>query len=113
MNTLQTNISSNVPQETEEVVEADDFCELLDEKDDVFAFDISDDIMHYDLSEPDPDNDSQSFEETVIFQVSKITVSAAMVLILSFSVRFSLSSAALSKLAPFNKSFATERFPFM
>ena len=113
MNALQTNISGNVAQETEEVVEAGDVCELLDEKDDVFACDISDDIMHYDLSEPDPDNDSQSFEETVIFQGSKITVSAAMVLILSFSVRFSLSSAALSKLAPFNKSFATERFPFM
>ena len=113
MNALQTNISGNVAQETEEVVEAGDVCELLDEKDDVFAFDISDDIMHYDLSEADTGNDSKSFEETVIFQGSKITVSAAMVLILSFSVRFSLSSAALSKLAPFNKSFATERFPFM
>ena len=110
MNTLQTNISSNVPQETEEVVEADDFCELLDEKDDVFAFDISDDIMHYDLSEADTGNDSKSFEETAIFQGSKITVSAAMTLILSFSARFSLSSAALSK---FNKSFVTERFQFI
>ena len=110
MNTLQTNISSNVPQETEEVVEADDFCELLDEKDDVFAFDISDDIMHYDLSEADTGNDSKSFEETAIFQGSKITVSAAMTLILSFSARFSLSSAALSN---FNKSFVTERFQFI
>ena len=98
MNALQTNISGNVVQETEEDVEADDVCELLDEKDDVFAFDISDDIMHYDLSEPDPDIDSKSFEETVIFQGSKITVSAAMVLVLSFSVRFSLPSAALSNL---------------
>ena len=110
MNTLQTNISSNVPQETEEVVEAEDFCELLDEKDDVFAFDISDDIMHYDLSEADTGNDSKSFEETAIFQGSKITVSAAMTLILSFSARFSLSSAALSN---FNKSFVTERFQFI
>ena len=110
MNTLQTNMSSNVPQETEEVVEADDFCELLDEKDDVFAFDISDDIMHYDLSEADTGNDSKSFEETAIFQGRKITVSAAMTLILSFSARFSLSSAALSN---FNKSFVTERFQFI
>ena len=38
--------------------------ELLDKKDDVFAFDIFDDITHYDLSEPDTDNDSKSFEET-------------------------------------------------
>ena len=38
MDALQTNISDNVAQETEEVVEADDFCELIDEKDDVFAF---------------------------------------------------------------------------
>ena len=74
---------------------------------------LSDDIMHYDLNEPDPDNDSKSFEETVIFQGSKITVSAAMVLILSFSVRFSLSSAALSNLLLFNKSFVAERFQFM
>ena len=29
-----------------EVLEAHDFCKLLDGKDDVFAFDISDDIMH-------------------------------------------------------------------
>ena len=73
MNALQTNISGNVAQETEEIVEADDICKLLDEKDDVFAFDISDDIMHYDLNEPDPDNDSQSFEETVTFQGSKVS----------------------------------------
>ena len=38
MDAVQTNISDNVAQETEEVVEADDFCELIDEKDDVFAF---------------------------------------------------------------------------
>ena len=54
----------NVAQETEEDGEAEDFYELLDKKDDVFAFDIFDDIMHYDLSEPDTDNDSKSFEET-------------------------------------------------
>ena len=54
----------NVAQETEEDGEAEDFYELLDKKDDVFAFDIFDDITHYDLSEPDTDNDSKSFEET-------------------------------------------------
>ena len=70
----------------------------MDEKDDVFAFDISDDIMHCNLKEPDTDNDSKSFEKTVIFQCSKITVSAAMVLILSFSVWFSLSYKAFSNL---------------
>ena len=70
----------------------------MDEKDDVFAFDISDDIMHCNLKEPDTDNDSKSFEKTVIFQCSKITVSAAMVLILSFSVWFSLSYTAFSNL---------------
>ena len=83
---------------------------MLDEKDDVFAFDISDDIMHYDLSEADTGNDSKSFKEIAIFQDSKITVSAAMTLILSFSARFSLSSVALSN---FNKSFVTERFQFI
>ena len=54
----------NVAQETGEDGEAENFYELLDKKDDVFAFDIFDDITHYDLSEPDTDNDSKSFEET-------------------------------------------------
>ena len=54
----------NVAQETEEDGEAEDFYELLDKNDDVFAFDIFDDITHYDLIEPDTDNDSKSFEET-------------------------------------------------
>lgn len=98
MNALEANISSSVAQEIEEVVKANDFCELLDEKDDAFAFDISNGIMHYDQSEPDTDNDSKSFEETVIFQGSQITISADIALILSFSVRFSLSSVALSDL---------------
>ena len=50
------------------------------------------------LKEPDTDNHSKSFEETVIFQCSKITVSAAIVPILSFSIWFSLSYAAFSNL---------------
>lgn len=98
MNAIEANISSSVAQEIEEVVKADDFCELLDEKDDAFAFDISNGIMHYHQSEPDTDDDSKSFEETVIFQGSRITISAVIALILSFSVRFSLSSVALSNL---------------
>ena len=70
-------------------------------EDDSYSFDILDDIKHYDTSESDSVNTNENKEETVIFQESKLTVSAAMILILTFSIRFSLSATAISNLLLF------------
>ena len=63
-----------------------------------FTFDISDDIFRYDINEikKNPETDFDRGHE--IFNRSKVIVSAAVVLILSYSIRFSLSSTALSNL---------------
>ena len=99
MNILQTRISSpegdlnendngNELNEHRESAEVDDF----------LTFDISDDIVHYDINEikKTPETDFEGGQK--IFKGSNVTISAAMVLILSYSIRFSLSSTALSNL---------------
>ena len=99
MNGLKTNILTNRELENDSL-ELDKFLESTTPaaEDDSYSFDISDDIKHYDTSESESVNTIENKEETVIFQGSKLTISAAMVLILSSSIRFSLSTTALSNL---------------
>ena len=99
MNILQAKISS--PEQ--DVNENDNGNELNEhgeaaEVDDFLTFDVSDDIVHYDINESKkiPETDFDGGQK--IFKGSNVTISAAMVLILSCSIRFSLSSTALSNL---------------
>ena len=78
--------------------------ELLDKKDDVFAFDIFDDITHYDLSEPDTDNDSKSFEETNFSGQQNHSISCYDAYFISQCMIF-IVQCSFVKLASFNKSF--------
>ena len=66
-------------------------------EDDSYSFDISDDIKHYDTSESESVNTNENKEETVIFHGSKLNI-CCKVLILSFSIRFSLSTTSRSNL---------------
>ena len=99
MNDLKTSILTDRELENDSL-ELDGFLENTApaEEDHSYSFDISDDIKHYDTSESESVNSNENKEETVIFQGSKLTISRALVLILSFSIRFSLSSTALSNL---------------
>ena len=98
MNGLKTNILTDRELEND-FLELDEFLEnpAPAEEDDSYSFDISDEIKII-----TPANQSQSTamktKKKVIFQGSKLTVSAATVLILSFSITFLLSSTALSNL---------------
>ena len=64
--------------------------------------DIFDDIFHCDINETKktPETDFHGGQES--FKGSKVTISAAMVLMLSYSIRVSLSSTPLSNLLLFN-----------
>ena len=99
MNGLKTNILTNGELENDSL-KLDEFLENTAPaaEDDSYSFDISDDIKHYDTSESDSVNTNENKEETVIFQGSKLKIYAAVVLILSFSIRFLLSTTALSNL---------------
>ena len=98
MNGLKTNILTDRELEND-FLELDEFLENTAPagEDDSYSFDISDDIKIM-----TPANQSQSTamktKKKVIFQGSKLTVSAATVLILSFRITFLLSSTALSNL---------------
>ena len=66
--------------------------------DDFFTFDSSNDIFLYEINEIKKTPETDFDWEKGIFKGSIVTISAAMVLILTYCIRFSSSTTALSNL---------------
>ena len=100
MDLLQENVLNNKDVVSDEFdIEIDDFddIESFSENENDYMFDLSEDFYISENSKEEPSNSKQQ-KEDYLFNGSKVTISVAMVLILSYSIRFSLSSVALSNL---------------
>ena len=100
MDLLQENVLNNKAVVSDEFhLEIDDYddIESCSENENNYIFDLSEDFFMSENSEEEPSNSKQQ-EEGYLFDGSKVTISASMILIPSYSIRFSLSSVVLSNL---------------
>lgn len=100
MNNLQTNLCNMEKNNKKHATELDNFdidSKAYSEGENHFAYDILEDMLLSDKDE-NTENESEFEMKDFVFEGSAITVSTGMVLILSYSCRFSSSSAASSHL---------------
>ena len=100
MNNLQTNLCNMEKSSKEHATELGNFdidSKAYSEGENHFTYDILEDMLVSD-KDKNTQNDIEVEMKDFLFEGSTITVSAEMVLILSYSTRFSLSSIALSYL---------------
>ena len=100
MDLLQESVLNNKNVVSDEFdLEIDDYddIESFSENENDYMFDLCEDFCMPENSKEELSNSKQQ-KEDYLFDGSKVTISSAMVLILSYSIRFSLSSVALSNL---------------
>ena len=100
MNNLQANLCNMEKSSKEHATELGNFdidSKAYSEGENHFTYDILEDMLVSD-KDKNTQNDIEVEMKDFLFEGSTITVSAEMVLILSYSTRFSLSSIALSYL---------------